>query len=102
MSEFGSVNFQSISIVKNYNGNANGINHGIDYGIDYGDDINNGSLGNQGEYCATINFQGLDDKVLGKRSIRKDTYVSARIYGNTIREVLEESLDFIKENNLSI
>lgn len=99
MSEFGSVTFQSISIVKNYNNN-NDI--GIDYGVDYGEDVNNGELANRGDYCATLSFNGRDDKIADKQVIHKDVYVSARIYGKTIKEVLEETLDFIIQNNIKV
>lgn len=102
MSEFGSVNFQSISIVRNYNNNGGNYNGDVDYGVDYGEDINNGDLNNRGNYCATLSFQGRDDKNTDKQVIQKDIYVSARLYGKTVREVLEESLNFIIENNINI
>jgi hypothetical protein len=87
MSDIRAEDFRSISITKN---NAN--NGAV---VEYGEEVVE-----RGEFRANFSFQGTKDEVSSRKTIRRDIYTNATIYGSSLREILEESLKYVIENNI--
>ncbi len=88
MNEFNKIELDSISINKNH----------IDDGRNYGVNVNN--LENRGNYSVMLSFRGHNDEISDRKIIQSDTYINVRLFGETILEVLQESINFIRENNI--